>query len=230
MAFEIRTPTPTLQFRNPLTRRMRTDGIVIHHLAANVPVQTVHNWHVGNGWAGIGYHFQVNKDGSIWIGRDVDFVGAHTAGHNATTIGIAVQGDYHTVSRVMPDVQFNALVWLIRHLRERFGDIRIHGHRELTATACPGQHFPLDEVRRLAFRGSAFAPTVSLEQRERERIEEVVWAILTGAGTTPSGWAEGELAKAIKAGITDGTRPRGFATRQEVAIMAHRTLIAVRGK
>jgi len=39
MNFTIREPNPRLQFsRNP-GRRTRTNGIVIHHLAANVSVQ-----------------------------------------------------------------------------------------------------------------------------------------------------------------------------------------------
>ena len=47
-------------------------------------------------------------------------------------------------------------------------------------------------------------------------------ALLKGAGTDPSGWAEDELAEAVAAGITDGTRPRGYATREEAAIMVKR--------
>ena len=35
----------------------------------------------------------------------------------------------------------------------------------------------------------------------------------------PSGWAEELLAEAKRRGITDGTRPQAFATRQEVALM-----------
>lgn len=47
-------------------------------------------------------------------------------------------------------------------------------------------------------------------------------ALLTGADTKPSGWAEDELAEAVEAGITDGSRPRGYATREEAAIMVLR--------
>lgn len=47
-------------------------------------------------------------------------------------------------------------------------------------------------------------------------------ALLKGAGTKPSGWAEDELAEAVAAGITDGSRPRGYATREEAAIMVLR--------
>ena len=228
------TQNPNLQFtRNP-GLRTRTDGIVLHHLAANVPVQTVHSWHLGRGWVGIGYHFQVDKDGTIWQGRPINWVGGHTnppPGINSSTIGIAVQGDYHTVSRTMPDAQYNALVWLIRHLQEQYGNLRIQGHRDLAPTACPGEYFPMDEVLKLEFRNGSVVEEETdamKEQRVRELIEEVVWDILTGSGTTPAPWAEGELAEAVKAGITDGQRPRGFTTRQEAAIMNVRTMKAVR--
>ena len=47
-------------------------------------------------------------------------------------------------------------------------------------------------------------------------------ALLKGADTEPSGWAADELAEAVEAGITDGSRPRGYATREEAAIMVLR--------
>lgn len=47
-------------------------------------------------------------------------------------------------------------------------------------------------------------------------------ALLKGAYTEPSGWAVDELEEAVAAGITDGTRPRGYATREEAAIMVLR--------
>ena len=46
--------------------------------------------------------------------------------------------------------------------------------------------------------------------------------LLKGAGTEPSGWATDELAEAVEAGITDGSRPKGYATREEAAIMVKR--------
>lgn len=51
--------------------------------------------------------------------------------------------------------------------------------------------------------------------------------LLTGSDTKPSGWAAEELAEAVAAGITTGERPRGYATREEAAIMVKR---AVGGK
>lgn len=50
-------------------------------------------------------------------------------------------------------------------------------------------------------------------------------ALLKGAYTEPSGWAADELAEAVEAGITDGSRPRGYATREEAAIMVLRAAV-----
>ena len=41
--------------------------------------------------------------------------------------------------------------------------------------------------------------------------------------TEPSGWAVEEVEKAKKLGLTDGSRPQMFTTRQEVMIMCKRT-------
>ena len=44
----------------------------------------------------------------------------------------------------------------------------------------------------------------------------------------PSDWAKDGLEQAKAAGITDGTRPRGFATREEVALMVQKRFIDVK--
>ena len=68
-----------------------------------------------------------------------------------------------------------------------------------------------------------------LEETRRQTKEETIEAVkalLVGADTQPSGWAKAELEEAVADGITDGARPQGYATRQEVAIMCERTLNA----
>lgn len=45
-----------------LTRRTATRRIILHHAAAvTCTPQQVHQWHLANGWTGIGYHFFVRK-------------------------------------------------------------------------------------------------------------------------------------------------------------------------
>ena len=59
-------------------------------------------------------------------------------------------------------------------------------------------------------------------QARREAIEDVK-VLLLGQDTKPSDWAKAELDQAVADGITDGTRPQGYATRQEVAMMVMRS-------
>ena len=47
---------------------------------------------------------------------------------------------------------------------------------------------------------------------------------LIGADTEPSEWATAELAEAVTLGITDGSRPVGYATREEAAVMVLRAI------
>jgi N-acetyl-anhydromuramyl-L-alanine amidase AmpD len=63
---------------------------------------------------------------------------------NSTTLGIACQGNFDVTE--MPEPQFAALVELLQEARRRYGKIPIVGHRDVAATACPGNYFPLAEV------------------------------------------------------------------------------------
>ena len=57
---------------------------------------------------------------------------------------------------------------------------------------------------------------------DAEAAKYLVSCGLKGVGTESSGWAVDELEEAVAAGITDGSRPRGYATREEAAIMVLR--------
>lgn len=137
------------QFRRPPTKRSRTDLIVIHHSAGNdAPAATVHTWHLDRDWIGIGYHFVIRASGAIETGRQIDTVGAHAgAGANGRSIGICVMGNLD--QRPPTPAQINSLVWLIKeHIYKKYGELQITGHKEHMATACPGRHFPMEEVKR----------------------------------------------------------------------------------
>lgn len=63
------------------------------------------------------------------------------------------------------------------------------------------------------------------EQEVRSIVREELAAAQAERDKLPaSDWAKDGLEKAKAAGITDGTRPRGFATREEVAIMVRKAL------
>lgn len=137
--------TSELSFK-PLTKRKKTNLIVLHHAAATkCSVEDIHKWHLANGWAGFGYHFLVRKDGSIWAGRPEDTVGSHAKGYNSASIGICFEGNYET--EIIPDAQKKAGLELVSYLKEKYSVKDVKGHGELMSTACPGRNFPLDEMK-----------------------------------------------------------------------------------
>ena len=90
-----------------MSYRSKTMRIILHHAAAvTCSVQDVHRWHINNGWAGIGYHFFVRKDGSVYRGRPENAVGAHASGSNSDSIGICFEGNFDI--EPMPAAQIQA--------------------------------------------------------------------------------------------------------------------------
>ena len=58
-------------------------------------VRSMQNHHMNNnGWLDIGYNFLVGEDGRAYEGRGWTRVGAHAAGCNSRSIGIAIIGDF----------------------------------------------------------------------------------------------------------------------------------------
>ena len=217
MKFKIQDPFPRLQFRNGFTLRRETNAIALHHLHhPTADIHEVHRWHLNKGWSGIGYSFFIDKQGNIFNGRGMLAVGSHInppPGTNSTTIGIAVQGAYDTVDREMPDAQFNALVWLIKEIRRKYGKIPIQGHRDFAATACPGRFFPMDEVRRLKYR------------KENKKMFKDI----------KGHWAEQTIKELLEMGIVNGDgngkfRPNAKVTRAEMAQIARNIVRFITGK
>lgn len=143
-----------LQFTN-LTPRDDTSRIVIHHTGNptddDLSAEQLHRSHLNLGWAGVGYHFIVRKDGSIELGRPVECVGAHAEGFNYCSIGVRVCGNFNLAEPT--EAQLNALPMLLADICEAYGliasDSIVMGHRDLMATACPGDNLykHLDEIR-----------------------------------------------------------------------------------
>ena len=113
-----------------------TTQIILHHAdASNCTVEDIHRWHLQRTWAGIGYHYFVRKDGTIYRGRPENTVGAHAIGANGNSIGICAEGKYN--QETMPEAQKKAIIELIADIKSRYGNLTIKGHREVQATDCP---------------------------------------------------------------------------------------------
>lgn len=134
-----------LRFTGPFTPRKKTDLLVLHHAAATqCTVEDVHRWHLARGWLGIGYHYFVRKDGSIWRGRPEDAIGAHTEGHNDHSIGICAEGDFS--KEQMPIKQQRAISDLVAWIVSRYPGTAVGKHSGLCSTECPGENYPFDQI------------------------------------------------------------------------------------
>lgn len=132
-------------FTEPLLVRPKTDMIVIHHVGipdGDTPASAIHRAHLANGWAGIGYHYVIRKNGVIERGRPLAVVGAHAYGENYHTVGINVTGNFD--KEVPTDAQMKSLTELVTALCRIYhidpGPATIVGHRDVNSTDCPGKN------------------------------------------------------------------------------------------
>ncbi len=136
-----------LSFSETLKKRKRTDLIIIHHTAIEkMSVADIHQLHLSNGWAGIGYHKVVLPDGLVQDGRPLEMVGAHALGANLHSVGIVVVGDFE--QRRPSETQLISLLQITRQMMQRYkiAPENVRPHREATAgTSCPGAQFPWAE-------------------------------------------------------------------------------------
>jgi N-acetylmuramoyl-L-alanine amidase len=138
--------------------------IVIHHSASPttvrlgkdlVPVNAamIRQWHLGNGWSDIGYHFVILPDGRCEEGRPLYRQAAHcTAGHrNFIGIGICLVGNFSELKEV-PEAQLSGLVAKPKSLMAEYrltpADVELHREVPGAATECPGRYFPVERLRK----------------------------------------------------------------------------------
>ena len=126
-----------------LSERSITDMIVLHHTGGNdidADAEQIHGWHLNQGWAGIGYHYVIRKDGTIERGRPEWAIGSHAYGENSHTIGIHISGDFDSAQPT--EKQIENCAKLVADICTRYGipidTNHVVGHGELMATSCPG--------------------------------------------------------------------------------------------
>lgn len=138
-------------WRSVLKNRTKTNRIILHHAAAKVcSAKQIDSWHKNNGWSGIGYHFFVRKNGEIYRGRPLYTVGAHASGCNSDSVGVCVEGDYSS-ERTMPAAQKISLGELLVYLKQVYPNAELKGHKEVGATGCPGDYYPLEEMKKIFY-------------------------------------------------------------------------------
>ena len=106
-------------------------------------VKEIKRWHLEKKWSDIGYHWLIDRDGSITQGRKEFVVGAHAAKYNTGSIGICLIGGFGSsendpFEKNYTPQQEHALRTLINDIKSRTPIKRVRGHNEVSAKACPG--------------------------------------------------------------------------------------------
>lgn len=119
--------------------------IIVHHSEhSTANVYDIDRWHKDRGWCGIGYQYFIDKQGNIYTGRPENWTGTHCIDHNTKSIGICLQGRLQVES--VTDAQYQSLLWLIKDIQNRHGNMPVYGHKELNPTDCPG-NLDLNKLR-----------------------------------------------------------------------------------
>jgi N-acetylmuramoyl-L-alanine amidase len=127
--------------------RKSTNSIVIHCSATravqDVGAADIRKWHKAQGWADIGYHYVIRRNGKLERGRAENLVGSHVKGHNATSIGICLVGGLNDKTW-KPENNYTPAQWttlkkLISDLLKKYPKAKVLGHRDFPKVnkACP---------------------------------------------------------------------------------------------
>ena len=110
-------------------------GRVRDQYGVEVP-RNIETIHLANGWAGIGYNFAVDLDGTVYEGRGWDGVGSQCPGRNRDGVGVyvAVGGDQQPTQAALRSVKA-----LRDEMKTRTGRSVTTGyHGQYIATSCAG--------------------------------------------------------------------------------------------
>lgn len=129
--------------------------LAIHHsvTARNATADDIALLHKARGWGGIGYHFVITEDGTVWYVGDIGTARANIANHNEKIIGICLTGDF--TKELQTQEQILATKYLCEYFFTQFPALvninswaDVIGHQEAvtvfgntTATACPGSNW-----------------------------------------------------------------------------------------
>ena len=123
----------------------KIDKIILHCSATpegkDYTVAQIDQWHRARGFAGIGYHYVIDRYGKVHSGRSVEKAGAHCKGQNANSIGLCYIGGVAADGKTPKDTRTAAQRetmknFVLQLLKENPG-ATVHGHYEYAAKACP---------------------------------------------------------------------------------------------
>jgi len=110
---------------------MRTIRHIIIHCSATpngdarFTLEDIDRMHRERGWRKVGYHYVIECDGLVRVGRQEEEIGAHVEGQNANSIGVCMIG-----TDAFSAAQWQSLKRLVAELQDRYPDADVKGHRD----------------------------------------------------------------------------------------------------
>ena len=153
--------------------------LAIHHTggADTETAEDIANSHINkNGWGGIGYHFLIARDGTVFYVGDISTARANVANLNEQVLGIGLIGNFISRSETVPRFiqgkgpsteQIDSCHKLCEFFINTYPPLvnikswdKVRGHKELPdqSTPCPGDNWP--QVRIQIVEGITPAPEV----------------------------------------------------------------------
>lgn len=147
--------------------------ITIHH-AASSNSATPEDFAVlhieERGWVGIGYHYVIARDGTIYQTNPVKKWSWHNGFNNKNAIGVCMVGNMQKETPTLE--QYESAIWLAKNLKRKYPSIRrLIGHKEYAGeTLCPGRFTNINYLRsKTNLKGvneSGFGNLVSIQKRQ----------------------------------------------------------------
>jgi len=114
------------------------DTIIIHCSATregwDIRAKDIDKWHKERDFAMIGYHYVIDLDGKVEVGRPLTMTGAHCKGWNDHSIGICYVGGldiFGNSKDTRTQAQKKSMAELVQNLMDTYPTIvRVLGHRD----------------------------------------------------------------------------------------------------
>jgi len=142
-----------------MKKRIETSIIVIHCTAnEDHTMQELYDLHTsptskmiqwgefkttGKGFDDIGYHFVIEKDGALRIGRKVSLIGAHCFNHNHNSVGVCLVGNHKFTEAQFREAN-NLIKSLLSFYHLDWKDVYPHWALSEKGKTCP--NFDLKEI------------------------------------------------------------------------------------
>lgn len=125
---------------------------VIHHSATSGgDPWSFARYHVeNNGWPGIGYHFVIMPDGTIYQTNALETISYGVENMNTGSVNTCLVGNFEVTKPTAP--QLTAVVELHKRLAAQLGQKPIVGHNDLKQTTkCPGKNLDPDKISEMVY-------------------------------------------------------------------------------